>query len=228
MPDPPLPTDIFLNQAALNIDFQAYVLNILYPDQMAAWTAYQAALSAHTWHDGDPIPVNPYQYVRVSWPTEGAPAFAITDDIVFIRVVEVDGEYNRQRNVENEAYTTDRCNQVTTFTRIIEISLILYGPASYDNACKVQDQTFYQGNHDFLAQRNLYYVPRETFPRRFPEMFQGQWWDRADMKMQFYEKVRRNLAVPYIVEAPITVYQDEPSPRSEDVGVTAETIVHEA
>jgi len=35
--------------------------------------------------------------VRISWPTEGAPAWSITDDVLFIRVVPVDNMYNRQR-----------------------------------------------------------------------------------------------------------------------------------
>ena len=39
-----------------------------------------------------------YSKVRLDWPTGGQPAFAITDDVAFLRTTEEDDQYNRIRD----------------------------------------------------------------------------------------------------------------------------------
>ena len=99
----------------------------------------------------------------------------------------------------------DNANQETTYTRILEASWVFYGPSSFDNARKVKDGLFYELNRETLAGHNLYPVPSSPNPVRVPEVFQGQWWERVDLRMLFNEQVVVNLTVPYLKSAEITV-----------------------
>lgn len=222
---PTLPADTFLTLAQLNELFQAVTFGSFESDKYTAWLAYLAQVAAGTWPAGDDPPTNPYYYVRVSWPSGGAPAWAITEDIAFVRVIERDDPYNVQRHVKNKLHTLSHCNLETTFTRVLEVNWIFYGPNSYDSISALRDHLYYQEQHDLLAQSNVYLIPRNITPRRFPELFQGQWWDRSDMTVTFNEKVVRNLAVPYIQTAEITIQRDDVTEAIAEV--TDITITHE-
>ena len=194
--------DIFLTIDQLNRLFQNVVLSILgYDDAVVLWNEYQTTKSTWT----DPIPPNPYYFVRVSWPTGGAPAWKITEDIAFLQVSEVDNPYNRQRDVNMLAVDANNAAQLTQFTRVMGISWVLYGPNSFENAQAIRDKMFYQRIHDVLAEQNIYLIPDITSPRRVPELFESQWWERVDLSMRFNEFIQRDLEVPYIKSSEITV-----------------------
>lgn len=222
---PTLPADTFLTLDQLNKLFQALTLGIVNADDYAAWLDYQAQVAAGTWPVGNAAPTNPYALVRVSWPAGGAPAWEITDDVTFVRVVESNDPYNVQRHVQSKLHTLSESNQATTFTRVLEVNWVFYGPNSYDHSQQLRDQIYYQEHHDVLARSNVYLVPRNITPRRFPELFQGQWWDRTDLTIQFNERVVRNWAVPYIQSAEITIQRDDTTEAIAEI--TDITITHD-
>ena len=180
-------TDVFLTQDAVNKVFQNLTITLL-------------GLTAPTTTDK-----SSYGKVRVSYPPEGQPAWKVTDDVCFLSVFERDGEYNKPRHVIMQGLDADNANQETTYTRILEASWVFYGPSSFDNARKVKDGLFYELYRDTLAGHNLYPVPSSPNPVRIPEVFQGQWWERVDLRMLFNEQVVVNLTVPYLKSAEITV-----------------------
>ena len=138
--------------------------------------------------------------VRLSWPTGGAPAWKVTEDVAFLRCLEVDDGYNRQRETDfNWATST----QSTRFTRVWSISWTFYGPNSFSNAQSVRDLIFYQQQHDTLAQSNLFLIPDIMAPRRAPELFADQWWERTDLTLSFNEAVTRDTVVNAIESATI-------------------------
>ena len=183
-------TDVFLTQDAVNKVFQNLTITLL-------------GLTAPTASDR-----SSYAKVRVSYPPEGQPAWKATDDICFVSVFERDGEYNKPRNVIMQELDTDNANQETTYTRILEALWVFYGPSSFDNARKVKDGIFYELNRETLAGSNLYMVPSAPNPVRIPEVYQGRWWERLDLRMLFNEQVTVNLTVPYIKSSEITVVRE--------------------
>jgi hypothetical protein len=217
----PLPADTYLTLPQLRAFFQRLTLTLLgMGGMLEAWEEYQADPPP----DGEP-PANPFYFVRTSWPTGGAPAWKIAENVAFLRILESDSQYNRQRDVAFDPYSEDSANQRTGYTRVVGVTWVFYGPSSFDNAQVVRDRIFYQTNHDALAGQNLYLVPDIPAPRRVPEPFQGQWWERTDLSMNFNEKIVRNMEVPYLQSAEVTIKNDEP-PRTEVVEVTKETKVH--
>ena len=150
--------------------------------------------------------------VRRSWPAGGAPAWGITDDVIFFNESEDDNPINRQRDVvvsnRGSPYTDD-LNQASAYTRYLRVGFVFYGPNSLGNSQVVRDFMFYQTHRETLAKNNIYLIPDTVAPKRAPEIFQGQWWERVDMSMNFNELVIRNLTIPAITSAEVIVYDED-------------------
>ena len=148
-------------------------------------------VSALGWADDSPSKEND---VRISWPTGGAPAPSIDKDYVFIQVMEQDHPINRQRDVSYEASSPDLL-QSTGYTRVMLVILILYGSGSFDNAQIIRDAMFSQSVKQLLAESDFYIVPDIASPKRMPELFEGQWWERVDFQLTFNNLVVRETEV---------------------------------
>ena len=139
--------------------------------------------------------------VRISWPTYGAPAWKITQDRVFIRVTYSDGDYNKQRHTVYAPKDADTANQTISYTNIVSVNWVLYGPNGYDNADVIRNLVFSEKYRSILAKNNLYLILNVQSPMRIPELYNGQWWERTDITLLFNELVIRENSVYYIKSA---------------------------
>ena len=157
--------------------------------------------------------------VRLSWPTQGASAWKVDEDVIFLRITEADDEYNRQRDTAYDPKDKDADNAIEkkTFTRIIQTYWICYGPNSFDRAFAIRNALFATQSRETLSGSGLYLIPDMDAPRRSPELFAGQWWERTDLSARFNEYIRLDTTVPYLKSADIAV---ENSPVS---GTTIQT-----
>jgi len=160
---------------------------------------------------------NAYDKVRISWQKQGAPAWKVDDDIVFIRLSEEDNPYNRQREVVMTQISEDVSMKSTSYTRVNSVAFALYGPESYENAQTLRDFFFYDDSRRTLSQSGIYMIPDVAAPRRVPESFQGQWWERIDFTLYFNELIIRNVVASSITSVDISV-------TTEDGVVQAQTI----
>ena len=189
-------TDTNLEIRDLSLLFQQITMDILGYDYVAAQDAAAYA-------------------VRIGWPTDGAPAFKIDEDIAFITIVERDSAYNRQRDMKMTDLPAYNLNMETAHTRMVEVSWVFYGPNSFARAQAVMDNMFYPEPQYLLNSNNLYLIPDISSPIRIPEIFQSRWWERTDLKMLFNELVIRNKTIRAITSAEVIVENDE--------GITADT-----
>ena len=144
--------------------------------------------------------------VRRSWPTSGAPAFGVADDVTFFKIYDVPSSMTEQREDEySQIVSPAASNMATTYTRTLQVNWTCYGPSSWNNATLIRNGLFYQENHDVLAVQNIYVVPDMQPPKRVPDLFQGLWYQRYDLIVNFNEKVVVNREVPYIEVARIVV-----------------------
>jgi hypothetical protein len=143
--------------------------------------------------------------VRISWPIDGAPAWEITDNITFIKVLFDDDEYNRIRDVEyiDIVGDTNNVTQSTSYTKVLRIMWSFFGPDAEDRAQTIRDQLFYQDIHDVLAINDIYMITDVVEPIRAPELYETRWWERVDMFVRFNELITRNITVPVINEVNI-------------------------
>lgn len=145
-------------------------------------------------------------FVRVSWPTTGAPAWKITEDICFLRVTEEDDPINRQREDVDSYDSTISLVRSTSYTRVISLAIIFYGPNSWDHAKIVRDGIFKDLYRFPLVREKIYPLTEIVAPRRVPEPFQSQWWERIDLELRFNEGVIDNADISIIDSAEVALF----------------------
>lgn len=143
--------------------------------------------------------------VRIAWPTNGAPGWKITDDIVFLRVTPIDDKMARGLNIIYNQNEEDKTyvDKKTGYTRVWKIDWTLYGFNSYDNADVIRNLIF---DTDYMVEfkkKNLFLVTDVPMPTRLPEFYNGQWWERTDFSATFNEAVIRIKKVPYILSTDV-------------------------
>jgi len=172
----------------------------------------------------DPADPLAYKKVRVGWQTQGQPAMAINEDVVFIRCVEEDDEYNRIRDVETlDDVDPTKVDLLTQYTRVWRTFWTFYGPTSFDHARIVKSSLYTQKIHDLLlvgtgygtpgwgqggyggSGAPIYLVTDVASPRRVPELFDGQWWERVDFDCQFNEDTREVDVVNAVASAEVII-----------------------
>jgi hypothetical protein len=140
--------------------------------------------------------------VRIAWGQTGAPAWKIADNIAFIRVYQVDGQYNRLKDVQYQNNNITSLKRTESYTRIIAVDWILYGPSGFDDADIIRNGL---NKNETLTKNNLFLVYDRPAPTRTPELFNGQWWERSNLTAYFYEQISREYTMPIIAGASVTV-----------------------
>lgn len=143
--------------------------------------------------------------VRINWPQDGAPSFGVKEDVCFISVTPVDTSYAHQVQTDYSQLDTDNANANLTYNAGIRVGWVLYGPSSFDNAALIWSQLFAESTKDTLASNNLALVTDVSQPIRTPELFNGQWFNRASLNATFNELVIRVSSVPYLQTADIQI-----------------------
>lgn len=165
---------------------------------------------------GLPAPTSPtdpvYSQVRVGWQQQGQPAQEINEDVVYIREIEVDDQYNREKYKSNYSQTVGQDEaavttyyEQTNYTRVWEVFWEFVGPNSFDHARQVRSSLFSQATHDIFAASQLYLVTNPAAPRRVPESRDGQWWERTDFSARFNEFVTEVAIAQSVVSAEVIV-----------------------
>jgi hypothetical protein len=184
-------TDTYHTLSELNILFQEVLLTALGYDKTASPDLFTDAA---------------YAAVRMSWPTEGAPAFKATEDVVFAAITENDDQINRTREVKYTDVDLETVNEETSYTQVLSLGLVLYGPNSFDNALRIRDGVYWDDIARTLAAEKIYLIPDIAAPRRVPERFQSRWWERTDMEIMFNAGIKKNRSIKVINAADIDIY----------------------
>lgn len=147
--------------------------------------------------------------VRIAWPVGGAPAWKINQDIAFLRITPVPDPYTQQRETNYQQDTAGvAVNVVASYTRVHSVHWVVYGPNSFENAETIRNGIFLFATKSTLAAKNLHLILDVPPVVRVPELFNGQWWQRADLQARFNEKVTRYSTVPYITGTGIKIYTE--------------------
>jgi len=120
--------------------------------------------------------------IRLAWPKMGAPDWKITDSIIFVQVLEEGGD-DISRPIYTD-YDDDGDDYLVTRhgTRVVRLNLVAYGPKGYDALSKIR---LYIGQHKSLRQSKIRLIPETDTIKNVPEVFNGRWWQRADVDLKF-------------------------------------------
>jgi len=126
--------------------------------------------------------------VRIGWQQTGAPAWEITSDMVFITATPVRDPISEQHDVIIKEGSPDIIIS-TGFTRVMELSVVVYGYRADEIAYNILLGMFRENPKLELQKENIFLLPNSDPPRRVPELFEGQWWERSDLSLRFNELV---------------------------------------
>lgn len=140
---------------------------------------------------------------RITWNTDGAPAWSVGQDVVSVQIVEEDNPYNRIRNRWNTENDDVSVTQNDQYTRCWEVTFICRGPGSFDSVRLIKSALLQDFTHDILAASQVYLVPDLPAPVRSPELFEGQWWQITTLKCSFYEQVNETINIPSVATVPV-------------------------
>ncbi len=136
----------------------------------------------HFWHILTELLDDSDIEIRLSWPKMGAPDWKITDSIIFVQVLEEGGD-DISRPIFTEYEDSGDDYLVTRYgTRVIRLNLVAYGPKGYDALAKVR---LYIGQHKTLRKSKIRLILEPDTIKNVPELFNGRWWQRADMDLKF-------------------------------------------
>lgn len=144
---------------------------------------------------------------RISWQEEGQPGPDINSDTVTIRATTIDTDYSRLRDGVLLPSENNTSTQQDIFTRTWSVFFSLYGPNSLLNAKIIQSAFIKIPYVDYqLAASNLYVNPSIAETGRNPELFQGEWWERADLTVEFNEEITETLTVGTVGSVEVKIY----------------------
>ena len=129
--------------------------------------------------------------VRISYAQRGQKFPQIDKDTVFVKVFqEQDERYvykQRKRAYDNE---TKRVISSQTAMRTLLLQVVFYGYNSDTLATTLNERFYFDSTKQFLYKNNLALVPDLTdFQDKTYEKINGQWWERSDLKLRFYNSV---------------------------------------
>lgn len=145
--------------------------------------------------------------IRRSWPTEGAPAFDVDDNVLFYKIYDVPSTMSVLREeVFSQEGSPEDGNMETSYTRTLQVNWTFYGPDSWDKAVLLRNRSFRQEFRDMLTLQQIFLVPDFDPPRRVPEPFQDLWYERCDLIMRFNELIKDNYPVGNIESVEIGIF----------------------
>lgn len=172
--------------------------------------------------------------VRHAYQPQGQPGNEISQDIVYLDVMEVDNQWNRQRNdvqknsatyesgfitledgsflvTENgekivaDPYIAATSDIETSYTRVIQTRWTVYGTTCYDMASVIAWKILNPDIREALREHDVKPVCDIPAPILGREMVNGQWWQRTDLTVLFYAGTVRTNDVPTLIATDIHV-----------------------
>lgn len=147
--------------------------------------------------------------VRISWPTDGQPGWDYDEDIIFLRITDINSSINKQIDTQYSPLSTDKVNRISGYTRVHEIHWIIYGPNSYEDAERIKYGFYDEEIKTNLAYNNLFMVLDNETPIRLPELSNGKWYQRVDYTVRFNEYIQHEKQIPYIQGINIKLYDEK-------------------
>ena len=135
--------------------------------------------------------------VLISYQTRGKIAPSMSDNVVYIHT-EQDYEEHTQYKQRKEVYNS-KTNKVDIYQetmRTLSLDIVFYGSQSAELATLLNEIVYFDSSNQFFNNHNLSLVPDKTdLTLHVHEIINGQWWERCDLKLRFYNSIETVDAV---------------------------------
>ena len=151
----------------------------------------------------------PANKVLISNLHQGQPSFKINEQVAF---VDLQFEPDFVNTYKNRVETNNADGTITitqSAMRTIMLSVIFYGPGCDALASALVDIMYQDSSKQFLSQNEMHFIPDKTqVVGPIFENFNGQHWDRADVKLYLYGPTEISETVEIIQSLDITTKFD--------------------
>jgi hypothetical protein len=153
--------------------------------------------------------LDPNSGVRIAWPQDGAPAWSIGTDQIFLLPYFDPDQITQQRDTEYGDDVGDGINQqvTVTYVRVHAVDFDVYGPHAEENAEKLHNG-FLDDDSTVLSEANVALILDPYSTVWEPENFEGQWWPVGHLRLRFNEEVKLYTQIPYLASTEIIVETD--------------------
>ena len=141
--------------------------------------------------------------VRISWPlTEtGNPDWGREENIVFLRLSPISDDYSSLWDLGHTGGTEYK--ESVSNHEAYEAFWLCYGPDVLETAQKLRYGIGRENIREYLNSQSMAIKPVITNPVYTPEQDRtGEWWERYDVRAQFYCKQTRQYSEGYIDTTP--------------------------
>lgn len=149
--------------------------------------------------------------IRFSWPNSetGNSDWKREENIVFLRITPGSDPYTLLRDVTYRYdSSTDKQIEEVSYYRHYSVNFIFYGPNSSEDADAVRIGLYREAIKQYLQKNRLAPLTGAREPVRVPEIDEtGEWWERSDLFIEFYERVQREYESETVLVAPNIIMQ---------------------
>lgn len=129
--------------------------------------------------------------VLIQYQPQGQPSSKLGDNVAYVKITPEADERGLYKN-RDRVYNSD--NETFTFfqqsTRTITLHVVFYGQQCSELCTLFNEKLYFNDVQVQLRQSYLSLVPdRTNGPIRLPENHNGQWWERCDIELRFYNTV---------------------------------------
>jgi hypothetical protein len=144
--------------------------------------------------------------VRIAYQQDNQPSREIDQDIIYLSIKPVDNLYDKQ--IES-VYDPDYEINEFYYTRVMECTWSCFGPDSFQNADLIRFSIVQDAIRAALRPYQIFPVPGIVAPDRVQYLFQGQWWERSDLRVLLYVLTLRTISTAYFLGAEINLYDED-------------------
>lgn len=144
--------------------------------------------------------------VRIAFQAQGQPARLINEDIIYLSIRQADNPYDKQRDF---IYNADYERMDIYYTRVMECQWYCYGPNSFDYADEIRNGILLDDIRNVLRLEDVFPITGIASPDRVPYLFDGQWWERSDLRVLMNVLTLRTSTTPFFEGAEVLLYDEE-------------------
>lgn len=141
--------------------------------------------------------------VRQTNTVPGSPDWKLGDDVVFFGLRAVSGDPISQPVDETWQDAEEDLLRIHRAIRVVELSLTAYGPNACDRLTAIRHK-FLDGSKILRAEK-FYIIPSADVPEYAPEVWQGEWWSRANLALRFDQTLEWREEIKTIETVPVTI-----------------------
>lgn len=147
------------------------------------------------------------EQVLISYRTTGQVSSKINEDVCYIHtdleetVEQIFKNRSKTYNPENEGYTIKQQS-----LRRLALQVVFYGPNSDIFSSILNEYCYMEDAKQFFYNNDLALIPSLTsHTTKIHEKINDRWWDRADLKLRFYNTVTVETNVSTITSTDIKI-----------------------